>query len=189
MKNIELSFPTDLSKDGAIRGFYDYITYECSSTNAGDCSHIFNDKTENDPSSFWQSDVDENAYFRVTFKEGYLIPSDCALLSCINRDCIYNISIYGKEKGSSKMKEICVFEGSETSFQKNLNSFACNSSKPLKTVEIRQRGPNDSNVYALTIYHFDVYGKVLLEMYSEHSQKLLRCYEIHSILYFLFILC
>ena len=189
MKNIELSFPTNLSKDGAIRGFYNFIDYECSSTNSGDCSHIFNDKTENNPASYWQSSNDENAYFRVTFKEGFLIPSDCALLSCLNDCCIYNISIYGKENGSNQMKEICFFEGQETSFKYDINSFSCSWSKPLKTIEIRQRGPNECNNFQMIIYHFDIYGKISFTTYTEHSQKVLRCYEMYSILYFLFILC
>ena len=154
----KLYFPSDLSSNGTFMAFHSIITYSCSDSSNGDCSNVFNGKTEFEQSSFWLS-KNVNPFFQVDLKYGFLIPSDGVILSCYSDNCLRNFSILGIEKGKTNFQEICHYEVKDQSeFQKKPSLFPCNYKKPLKSIRIENRGPNSSGTNLIALYTFDFYG-------------------------------
>ena len=165
-------YPTDVTKNGAIRSNLHLVTVTCSTPAVGTCMSPFN-LTD----GHWRSENDPKAFFQVTFQNWYLFPKAGALFSCITEECIYNFSIYGIQKGKSTFEKICDHEGPDDEFFNTFNDFECSFSKPLSSIRLVQRGTNDNGSYVIPLYEFDFYG--LLSMcHTFESNKIMNLKHI-----------
>ena len=156
-----LFYPTNTAQNGIFLSHPDIIQVECNGpTLNGACQNVMNGNINHQDKNHWRSNTDKDAYFQITLEKGYIYPRAGAILSCYDIDCVYNISIFGIEKGSSDIIKICDYEGKKDEFKRNMNTFPCNYQKPLKMIRMKNRGPNASNLYRIALYGFEFYGVI-----------------------------
>ena len=158
MKLNGINFETNLSRYGVLRSLTHFIDVNCTTPSMGNCESVFLQNTTEVQGNIWKSENDPNAYYEVTFKEGFFYPTNGAMFSCNTNECLFNFTVFGKEKGHSHFTQICEVDAKKDAFKQVFNSFSCISSIPLTALRLKQRGENSSGTQIMQIYMLDFYG-------------------------------
>ena len=153
-------FPSDVSKKGIFNTYLNLITYDCSSTDQGNCANIFKWNTTHSVQNFWISGKND-PYFQVFLKRGYIYPVNGVIFSCHDSPCLKDFVILGIKKGENDFKEICSYTvSSDSEFKGETSLYPCSFDKPLKAVKIENRGSLANGDTRFALYIFDFYGYI-----------------------------